>query len=98
MGVAVGSDLTLYGWHCEDESMTEAIAVIDAWRDWSVYPASWPRKPGDELPPGVMPLNDGIRSDAKARLTRIRHDVEHAGPHYPKEQVREALAYWRIEV
>jgi hypothetical protein len=88
----------LYGWHCEDESMTEAVAVIDAWGDWSAYPASWPRKRGDEIPPGVMPLNDGIRSDAKARLTRIRHDIEYAGPHYPKEKVREALAYWRIEV
>ena len=45
-----------------------------------------------------MPLNDGIRFDAKARLTRVRQDLELAGPHYPKDEVRKALAYWRIEV
>jgi hypothetical protein len=88
----------LYGWHCPHESMAEAIAGIDVWGDWSAYPASWPRKPGDAPPPGVMPLNDGIRFDAKARLTRVRQDLELAGPHYPKDEVRKALAYWRIEV
>jgi hypothetical protein len=88
----------LYGWHCPHESIAEAIVAVDSWGDWSAYPATWPRKPGDALPGGVMPLDDGIRSDAKRRLTRIRQDLAHAGSHYPKDEVRKALAHWRIEV
>jgi hypothetical protein len=88
----------LYGWQCEHDSIAEAIIAIDRWGDWSAYPTSWPRKPGDANPRGVMLLDDGIRSNAKKRLTRIGHDLVHAGPHYPRDEVRKALAYWRIEV
>ncbi len=87
-----------YGWHCQHDSLAEVIATIDAWRDWSSYPIGWPRKPGDPPPLGVMPLNADIRANAKGRLTRIRHDLEHAGPHYPRDEVQAALACWRIEV
>jgi hypothetical protein len=88
----------LYGWHCPHESMAKTIADIDAWHDWSSYPASWPRDPGGAPPPGVMQLDDRIRSDAKARLTRIRSDLDQAGPHYPKNEVHAVLAYWHIEI
>lgn len=69
-----------YGWHCDHQSIAEAISAIDAWGDWSAYPASWPRKPGGALTLGVMPINDGIRSAAGARLKRIRRDLEHRPP------------------
>jgi hypothetical protein len=88
----------LYRWHCPHEDLAETIASIDAWDDWSAYPQSWPRSPEEALPLGVMPLNDGIRSDASARLARIRRDLRQAGPYYPRDEVRQALAYWQIEV
>lgn len=89
----------LYEWHCDHESLVETVVVIDRWGDWDAYPASWPRTLGDaKLPPGVVPLNDNIRSDADRRLARIRQDLERAGPHYPRDRVREAMAYWKIEV
>jgi hypothetical protein len=88
----------LYGWHCEHESMAEAVAAISAWRDWSAYPESWPRNGNGSIPLGVMPLNSGIRADAKRRLARIRRDLDHAGEYYPRDEVRAALAAWNIEV
>jgi len=88
----------LYGWYCQHDSMAEVIATIDAWRDWSSYPIGWPRRPEDSPPLGVMPLNADIRTNAKRRLIRIRHDLEHAGPHYPRDEVRAALANWRIQI
>ena len=88
----------LYGRHCPHESIARSIAVIDGWDDWSAYPESWPRRSCEKLPLGIMPLNDSIRSDVNARLMRIRRDLEQAGSHYPRDEVRKALAYWRIEV
>ncbi|MFC0387721.1 hypothetical protein [Muricoccus vinaceus] len=89
----------LYGWHCDHEGLVETVATIDRWGDWDAYPVSWPRAPGDgKLPPGVVLLNSDIRSDAARRIARIRHDLEHAGPHYPRAQVRDVLAYWKIEL
>ncbi|GBQ39974.1 hypothetical protein [Acidocella aminolytica] len=89
----------LYGWHCDHESLVETVAVIDRWDDWGAYPVSWPRGLGDgKLPPGVVPLNNDIRNDAVRRLARIRQDLEDAGPHYPRDQVREALAYWKVAI
>ncbi len=89
----------LYGWHCDHESLSQTVATIDRWGDWAAYPASWPRAIGEtKVPPGVVALDDGIRKDAARRLARIRKDLVDAGPHYPKEPVRQAMAYWKIEV
>lgn len=88
----------LYGWHCEHQSTDEAAAAIGVWEDWSAYPVSWPRSTGERLPAGVMPLNAAIRSDAAKRLARVRRDLEHAGEHYPRDDVRAALAFWHIAI
>jgi hypothetical protein len=88
----------LYSWYCDHESISKAIAMIDTWRDWSAYPGTWPRSPEGAPPPGVMSLNEAIQSAAEARLKRIRHDLQHAGPHYPRNEVRLALTYWHVEI
>ena len=79
--------------------LVATVAVIDHWGDWGAYPVSWPRGSGDgKLPPGVVPLNNDIRTDAVRRLARIRQDLKDAGQHYPRDQVREALAYWKVAI
>lgn len=88
----------LYGWSCGHESVAEVAKQISAWSDWSAYPASWPRTPGDPLPLGVVPINDRIRRDANRRLAAIRDDLATAGPFYPREAVRQALDYWGIQL
>lgn len=85
-----------YGWHCEHESTAEAIAAIDAWTEWNVYPESWPKTPGAGVPKGVMTINDDIKRSAARRLEQIRSDLKIAGANYPREEVRAALAYWKI--
>jgi hypothetical protein len=88
----------LYGRGCEHESLAAAVAAVDAWTDWVVYPGTWPRNPGEAPPPGVMPINDAIRADATKRLERIRYDLAHAGQHYPRDAVRAALTHWGVIV
>lgn len=90
--------MALYGWHCDHESIAETVATIKQWGDWKAYPKTWPRTVDDgKTPLGVMPLTDEIRRDADRRLARIRSDLELAGPHYPRDGVRNALAYWKID-
>jgi hypothetical protein len=86
----------LYGWHCDHESMSETNGALDKWVDWEAYPESWPRKPGEKLPEGVAPLTAAIQGSIERRKAAIRRDLEHAGKFYPRDEVREALAYWKI--
>jgi len=87
----------LYGWHCDHESVADAIATINAWGECAAYLKSWPRAQGASLPLGVMKLDDRVRRSAARRLEQIRSDLAKAGPHYPRDGVRAALAYWKIE-
>jgi hypothetical protein len=45
------------------------------------------------MPNGVAKLDDRIRGSAARRLAAIRQDLKDAGPHYPRDEVRAALAY-----
>jgi hypothetical protein len=37
--------------------------------------------------------------ETRASTNMARHyDLEHAGPHYPRDDVRKALAYWKIQL
>jgi hypothetical protein len=87
---------SLYGWHCDHDSTAAAVALIDSWDNWQSYPASWPRTDQKLIPTGVVKISDTIRRDASRRLDRIRQDLAHAGPHYPRDKVREAFEYWKI--
>lgn len=86
-----------YGWQCDHESMTAKNAALDEWQDWDDYPESWPRKAGSSPPIGVIPINADIRKSAARRWQKIQEDLETAGPHYPREEVRKALAYWKLD-
>lgn len=88
----------LYGWRCDDESVAEAIDIIDRWSEWDAYPQSWPRPGKPSIPDGVVPLNDGIRKSAATRVARIKRDLKDAGQFYPRKEVRKALDYWNISV
>lgn len=86
----------LYGWSCDHPDIGHNRDTILGFADWQSYPRSWPRSSKCPRPRGVMPLNDTIRLNASKRLRQIRSDMELAGPHYPREAVRHALAYWKI--
>lgn len=88
----------LYGWPGLDAEFLPASAALDRWTDWESYPQSWPRTPKEKRPRGVVDLSPSIRLSAQRRRAAIRHDLDHAGEHYPRERVRAALAYWKIEL
>jgi hypothetical protein len=88
----------LYGWHCDHEGAVEGLAAVEGWADWSAYPDSWPTAQRASLPKGVAKLDAGTRESARRRLAIIRRDLKDAGPHYPRDEVRAALAYWKIEI
>jgi hypothetical protein len=88
----------LYGWQCEHDGAADSLAAIGGWADWSAYPASWPKADRLSLPLGVTKIDTGIRASAARRLKCIRNDLKNAGEHYPRDEVRKALAYWKIEI
>ena len=85
----------LYGWRCGHNSV--ATVDLEAAGQDAAYPASWPDGQRQAPPPGVVAINATIRRDAARRMARIHHDLEHAGPFYPREQVRAVLDYWAID-
>ncbi len=86
----------LYGWQCDHDSLLATNSALDNWTDWEAYPESWPQKPHEKKPLGLVELSSKIRASAQKRLATIRHDLEHAGKFYPRDEVRAALAYWKI--
>ena len=84
----------LYAWRCDHEVL-DSSSPDDDWVQWPAYPKSWPRRAHEKMPLGVRRMNPAIRSNIAARLSKIRNDVEHAGPMYPRKQVRTVLSYWR---
>jgi hypothetical protein len=87
----------LYGWPCEHAEFLLTNAGLDKWADWDSYPPSWPTTAHGKVPLGVVALSATIRASAQKHLACIRRDLEHAGGYYPREEVRAALAYWKVE-
>jgi len=83
---------TLYSWKCDHPDLAAVPAASFARTD---FPAAWRRA---ESVPGVVRINDKIRKAASDRKARIKRELEHAGPYYPREEVRKALSYWKIDL
>jgi hypothetical protein len=88
----------LYGWQCDHDNLLATNTALDGWKDWEAYPESWPRTSQERLPLGVVPLTPAIQASAHRRLDTIRRDLQNAGDHYPRDEVRAALAYWKIAI
>lgn len=86
-----------YGWQCDHVSQEATNAALDGWNDWSSYPKSWPKEQNDSTPLGIMKINDDIYATANRRWKAIQDGLEHAGPHYPKDEVLSVLAYWKLD-
>ncbi len=86
----------LYGWHCDHPNMRTVINDLDNWQDWNNYPESWPRKKDDSLPKGIMTLDQNIIKNAERRWKAIQGDIQNAGKYFPRDEVKKALVYWRL--
>jgi hypothetical protein len=83
---------------CDHENLLASNEALDHFEDWDAYPTSWPLKPGEKLPIGVVPLNSTIAASAEKRLSDIRYDLVHAGERYPRIAVQDAMQYWNVEL
>ena len=86
----------LYGWQCDHNILHVTNTALDGWTDWVAYPESWPKTPNEKRPLGLVELSPKIQASAEKRLATIRHDLEHAGKFYPRDEVKAVLAYWKI--
>jgi hypothetical protein len=85
----------VYSWRCDHDDLPEMD--VEAWTSHAAYPSTWPTSVAAGAPLGMVMVTPAIAADADKRLAAIRHDLEHAGPFYPRHQVRAALTYWGID-
>jgi hypothetical protein len=90
--------MNTFDWTCDHESVASSAKEVRGWRTWDAYPSSWPRRMGEKLPLGVVPINDRIRRNAERRIARIRDELKTAGSQYPRKEVRAALHYWGVDI
>lgn len=87
-----------YGWLCDHEEVKVAAAAVEDWRNWESYPSSWPKPGRNSTPLGVHPFSEKIKLAADRRIANIRRDIDFAGQHYPKNEVRAVLEYWKVSL
>lgn len=90
--------LHLYGWVCDHEDVSQIAAKVRQWTDFSAYPESWPMPGRSTLPHGTAPYSTRIEAAADRRKAAIQNDLANAGPHYPRDEVRNVLAYWNVSL
>lgn len=90
--------LHLYGWACDHKDVENIANQIANWTCWDTYPDSWPKPGRITQPPGTMPFSLRIKDAADRRKAAIRKDLEYAGMHYPRAEVRKALDYWGVSL
>ena len=90
-----------YGWTPDTEDAEQA-ALVRSGHVPAGYPTAWPRSRGAPLPQGVQPVTKQIRHAMAKRKRDIKRNLarHEAGslPHYPADQVRQLLRYWRIQL
>ncbi len=88
----------LYGWVCDHPDVLAQAQEICSGRLPEGYPESWPAPGRNVLPPNTMSFNEKIRRSADQRKKAIRCAIDKFSnsANFPKKQVQEALAYWKI--
>lgn len=88
----------LYGWTCDHEEVASVASQVGSWFSWNAYPESWPKADRASVPLGMAKFSSRIKDAADRRKAAIRTDLVSAGPHYPREEVRKVLDYWKISL
>lgn len=90
--------LHLYGWYCDHPDVADAAREVMDWSDWDYYPVSWPRSDKSSLPLGLVPFSGTIAKAADRRRASIHNDLHHAGPYYPRQEVKDVLSHWGVDL
>lgn len=90
----------LYGWACEAEEVRDEADAIRRGELPEHYPARWPTAERKCLPPGTATHSTAITAAIAKRKEDIRSYLDHPDRHplYPRDSVRDALAFWGIKL
>lgn len=89
----------LYGWACEHPSVEHEASIVRSGEVPEGYPESWPTAERRVLPPGTGPASDAVMRKATARKRQLALLLEDSSlVEYPRDAVREVLAFWKIDV
>lgn len=89
----------LYGWVCEHDSVKEEATAIWKGRIPQGYPTSWPTTDRLIEPPGTMPFTQQVRHEIEKRKQKLRQLLNNPPlPHFPRDEVKEVLAFWKVDL
>lgn len=90
----------LYGWACEHPSAASAADRIRSGALPPHYPDAWPAPDRPNVrPPGISPISPRVTAEIEKRKARWRSGLANKTfLHYPREQVRSVLEFWKVEL
>lgn len=92
----------LYGWMPSVPDAPDVDEMVELVKSGAVpndYPPSWPSKPNEKLPPGVMLHDEAIGQAIRKRKREIKLKLESTSfPNYPRAMVRKVLDFWHIDL
>jgi hypothetical protein len=87
----------LYGWACDHPTVASETEDIRAGNIPRHYPQSWPTALRREPPPRISPYSPRVAREIERRKRKIKECLENTDlVHYPRDEVRAVLHYWRI--
>ncbi len=87
----------LYGWVCEHPSVESEAATLRSNTIPPYYPQSWPTAERHAPPPGTAPFSQPVRKAIEKRKAQMKASLENSAlTHYPFDEVRDVLAFWKI--
>jgi hypothetical protein len=88
-----------YGWACEYRDSLAEAELIRQGLIPDQYPDTWPTATRRVLPNGTAPFSACVVAAIEKKKREFRRMLaDTALAHYPREQVREVLLFWRVEV
>ncbi len=92
----------LYGWVPEVPNAPDLADQVELVRGGEVfrdYPQSWPRIPGEKLPPGTMRYSSIVEVAIQKRKREIKLRLDSRSyPLYPRDSVLRVLEFWGVEL
>jgi hypothetical protein len=89
----------LYGWACEHKDVRAGAERVRSGAIPEGYPKDWPTAERRILPPGTAYYSDGVKASIQKRKAKFRELLANSAlEHYGHADVREVLAFWKVDI
>ena len=89
----------MYGWICEHPDAATEAAKIRNGPVSDEYPKSWPTPERKVLPLGTAPFSSDAAAAVKKRKCELKRMLSDTSlVHFPREEARSVLAFWKIDI